>query len=331
MKMLAFLSTAFLVSPALASDDADARNPFVHDFGPNLKSFCDQPEGIALDHRGNLYASSFAPGATANICVVDRHGRVERTIPVAAGPGGVAALLGELFVPGEGLYVCDFANGTAPNGRLLRVEPRTGAATTIADGFAAPNAIARDRRGRLFVSDSFLGTISRVNPDGSGLIVWVKDPLLTTTGQPPFGANGLAFDDDERFLYVANTGDSNVLRVPVNADGTAGPIEIFAHGADLDARTASTQSLHGADGIAFDVGGNLWVCANQANEIQVLSPSGELVARYRGAGPNALDFPASLVFRGRQLFVTNLSLTDGGVNSKLSELTAPLPGAPLVP
>jgi hypothetical protein len=30
---------------------------------------------------------------------------------------------------------------------------------------------------------------------------------------------------------------------------------------------------------------------------------------------NALAFPASLVFKGRDLYVTNLSLFDGGVNS----------------
>ena len=79
----------------------------------------------------------------------------------------------------------------------------------------------------------------------------------------------------------------------------------------------------------FDVAGNLWVCANQANEVQVVSPRARLIARYDGVGANALDFPASLVFEGRRLFVTNLSLTDGGVNSKLSVMTALRPGLPI--
>jgi gluconolactonase len=201
----------------------------------------------------------------------------------------------------------------------------------VADGFAAPNAIAVDRRGRLYVSDSFAGTITRVAPDGTGKVTWVSDARLTTKGQPPFGANGLAFDAAYAHLYVANTGDSLVLRVPVAADGSAGPLEVFARGADLDAATGMAQSLHGADGIAFDAAGNLWVCANQANELQVLSPDAELVARYRGSGSGALDFPASLVFRGRTLYLTNLSLATGAIHSKLSVMTAPLPGAPLAP
>jgi sugar lactone lactonase YvrE len=327
---LCSLFAAALLFPATALADRDEDRPFLRNFGPNLKDTCPNPEGIAIDPHGRLYASAFSFTAVANICVLDRHGRLEDEIPISAGTATVAALLGELFVPGEGLYVCDLADGVAPHGRLLRVDPHTKSVVTIASGFAAPNAIARDRRGRLYVSDSFLGTISRVSPDGSGLTVWAADPLLTTKGQPPFGANGVAFDEDEKFLYVANTGDSNVLRIPVNGDGTAGKVEIFAHGAALDAATGATQSLHGADGIAFDVEGNLWVCANQANEIQVLSPGGELVARYAGAGPNALDFPASLVFRGRRLFLTNLSLNDGAVNSKLSVMEAPLAGLPLV-
>ncbi len=158
-----------------------------------------------------------------------------------------------------------------------------------------------------------------------------QSPLLTTKGFPPFGANGVAFDRTESFLYVANTGDSRILRVPVKADGSAGKIEIFADGATINKTQHTTQALHGADGIMFDVQGNLYVCANQANEIQVLSPSGALVTRYAGAGANALDFPASLVFKGRSLYITNLSLFDGGINSKLSVLDVPLPGAPLRP
>jgi len=322
---LAALTALALVAapPALA----DPPSPFPRNVGPNLAADCPNPEGIAVDGRGLVYASSFAFTPSANICVLDPRGRLVRTIPVAAGPGGVASLLGMLFVPGEGLYVTDFADGVAPHGRLLRLDGQ-GNATVVTDGFAAPNAIARDRRGRLYVSDSFAGTITRVAPDGSGRVTWASDPALTTAGQPPFGANGLAFDRGERHLYVANTGDSTVLRLAVRPDGSAGPVEVFARGADLDVATGSTQSLHGADGIAFDAAGNLWVCANQANELQVLSPDAELVARYRGSGADALVFPASLVFRGRLLYVANLALGDAS-RSQLSVMVAPLPGPPI--
>ncbi|MGE5139718.1 MAG: SMP-30/gluconolactonase/LRE family protein, partial [Rudaea sp.] len=198
-------------------------------------------------------------------------------------------------------------------------------------GFAAPNALAISHEDALYVSDSFTGEIRKVAPDGTSNTLWVQSDLLVPHGFPPFGANGVAFDRNQRYLYVANTADDKILRVPVEEDGSAGAVEVFADGATINASQNTTQALDGADGIAFDVQGNLYVCANQANEIQVLSPSGKLVKRYAGTGSNMLVFPASLVFRGRSLYITNLSLADGGVNSKLSILKTPLPGAPLRP
>ena len=324
----AWLTGVAMLAPAAA---APAATGSPQNFGPNLMQVCPNPEGIAADPTGNIYASSFAFAPVANICVENRAGVLTNVIPVPAGPGGVASLLGMLFVPGQGLYVLDFANGTAPNGRVLLVNPATQEVKTIATGFAAPNAVAQDRDGVLFVSDSFTGEIRKVAPDGSSNTLWVQSDLLVPHGVPPFGANGVAFDRTQSNLYVANTADDRILRVPVEADGSAGAVEIFADGATIDAAQNTTHALDGADGIAFDVQGNLYICANQANEIQVLSSSGVLTKRYAGSGANILDFPASLVFRGRSLYITNLSLSDGGVNSKLSILKTPLPGAPLRP
>jgi sugar lactone lactonase YvrE len=313
----------------------------VTNFGPNLAAVCPQPEGIAIDPTGNLYAASFAFKPVANICVENRSGQLVDVIPVPAGKAGVTSLLGELFEPSQGLYVVDFANGAPTNGRLLRINVQTHAVTVLATGFQAPNAIAQDRHRNLFVSDSFLGAIFKVAPDGSSNRVWIQDPRLLPQpgGSPPFGANGVAFDRDQRFLYVATTSDSKIYRIPVQKDGSAGAMQLFASGAAIDASQHTTEALHGADGIMFDVRGNLYVCANSAQhpapglpgELQVLSPDAQLVARYDGVGSNDLDFPASLVFHERALYLTNLSLDTGGANSKLSVVGVPFPGLPLRP
>ncbi len=324
-----FFAAVALQSPVSAAPPA---NGTPQNFGPNLQATCPNPEGIAVDPQGNLYASSFAFSTTvANICVVNRTGALVDVIPVQPGPSGTVSLIGELYVPSRGLYVLDFSTGTGPEGRLLLVNPATHAVTTIATGFTGPNALAQSRHGMLFISDSITGEIRKVAPDGSSNIQWVQSELLKPHGQPAFGANGVAFDRTQRYLYVANTADDRVLRIPVEKGGSAGPVEIWADGATIDQAQNTTHALDGADGIAFDVQGNLYVCANQANEIQVLSPAGVLTMRYAGTGSNALDFPASLVFKGRSLYITNLSFGDGGVNSKLSILKTPLPGAPLRP
>ncbi len=333
MSRTALLATtaafAFFAAPPVALAAAPQVG-VIQNFGPNLLADCPNPEGIAIDPTGNLFAASFPafqPVRTpsANICVISPSGVLIDKIAVRPGPAGVTNLLGELFEPGQGLYVVDFANGTPGFGRLLRVDPATHSITTLVTRFAAANGVAQDRHRNLFVSDSFEGNIVKVAPDGSSSSVWVSSPLLVPQGFPPFGANGVVFDRDQKNMYVANTSNDTIVRIPVLDDGTAGTPVVFATGSD------GTGALDGADGIMFDVNGNLYVCANQANEIQVLAPDGTLVARYKGLGANALDFPASLVFKGRDLYITNLSLFDGGVNSKLSVMVATNPGLSLRP
>jgi sugar lactone lactonase YvrE len=170
-----------------------------------------------------------------------------------------------------------------------------------------------------------------VAPDGSSNEVWIDSELLRPHGTPPFGANGVAFDKEYEFLYVANTADWKIFRIPVTEeDGRAGPIETFADGHLIDARQGTSGALHGADGIMSDVKGNLYVCANQEDEIQILSPEGKLIARHRGVSDNKMDFPASLVFKGKTLFITNLSISTGK-NSKLSVMRARYRGLPITP
>ncbi len=339
--MILIAALGVLVAPMSAVAEHDETG-VVTNFGPNLAAICHMPEGMAIDPTGNLYASSFAFAPVANICVENRNGQLVDVIPVPAGQAGVASLLGELYEPSQGLYVLDFANGAPDNGRLLRVNVRTHAVAVVATGFQAPNGIAQDRHHNLYVSDSFQGAIYKVAPDGSRKQIWFQDPRLMPQpgGGPPFGANGVAFDRNQHFLYVATTSDDKIYRIEVRKDGSAGPMELFASGAVINAAQHTTEALRGADGIAFDVKGNLYVCANSAQhptpgsptgEIQVLNSEAELIARYDGIGTNDLDFVASLVFKGRHLFVTNLALDTSGANSKLSVLEVPYPGLPLRP
>ncbi|MEP6693099.1 MAG: SMP-30/gluconolactonase/LRE family protein [Chloroflexota bacterium] len=316
-KLVSLVALALLLSaqqPAVAANDIGA----VRNFGPDLTSTCNLPEGVAVDPEGHVYASSLNFGAAsgpANICVLDRSGAIVDVIQVAPGPSGVARLLGMLFVGGEGLYVGDIGGG-----RVLRIDVDTHAAVVIATGFGAPNAFARDHAGNIWVSDSFPGTVTRIAPDGATTTFAYPAELAPRAGESPgFGANGLAFDRNERYLYVAETSRDEIYRIAYSS-GDLGAIDLFARG-------TAGGALDGADGIAFDVRGNLYVCSNQSDEIAVLSPSGAVIAEYRGTGANAFNSPASLVFRGRSVYVANLALFHGGPQ-KLSVFTAPYPGAP---
>jgi sugar lactone lactonase YvrE len=309
----------------------------VHNFGPDLRPDCPSPEGIAVDPSGRLYTSSVptAPGG-ANICVLSPEGKLIDRIAVAPDPvAGFTNLVGELFQPGRGLYVADFADDvfihpTSKNGRVLLVNPHSHKVTTLATGFTFPNGIAQDREGNLFVTDSVPGQVFKVTRDGSTKTLWSADDLLTSHQAFPIGANGIAFDRSQRFLYVSNTADRRIIRIPVDEDGAAGKAEVFADGPTIEAAQNTTNALLGPDGIMFDVKGNLYVCDNTANEVQVLSPKGtRLLARYKGTGDTAFDQAASLVFRNRTLYVSNLSLNDHGLHSKISVLRVPFRGLPI--
>jgi sugar lactone lactonase YvrE len=330
MYLALVVGTAAIASPAAASPPVGTISPVT---GNLAATECINPEGLTIDLQGNLYTGSAAIAPTTHVCKFDHHGAFVKAVDIPAGPGGFAPLLGVHFEPPRTVFALDFADtlvhpGTS-NGRVLSVDMESEQVTTIATGFSFPNGFAEDLEGNLYVADSFQGTITRMRKDGSNKSVWSADPLLAgvTGAGLPIGANGIAFDTFFQHMYVSNTSRRLIVRIDVGPNWTAGAAEIFANGATIDANQNTTKSLLGADGIAFDLFGNLYVAANAANEIQVLSPSANLTARY--ASPSLpMDTTASLIFWGNQLFFTNLSLLDGGINSSVAVLQTPLPGLP---
>lgn len=261
------------------------------------------PEGIEVDGVGNVWVAAFgAASGRGELYVFDRRGRFLRQVSV---PASSPSPLGLAFQPGTGaLLLVDFGGS-----RVLAVDARTGEATPFLTlpalphpGGAGLNDLTFDAAGNVYVSDSFQGVVWRTGPAGGQATAWVDDPLLRTSGVPPFGANGLRFNRDGSALFVANTGDDTVVRVPVVA-GAAGVPAVFV------------QGVNGADGLLVDADDNLWIAANQADEVVVIDPTGKAIAKLgdfdgvdRAGAPLGLLFPASLRFAGRDLLVTNLSL-----------------------
>jgi sugar lactone lactonase YvrE len=263
------------------------------------------PEGIAVDRHGDVYVTGFNPtgAGVGKVYVFNDDGRLKRVLEVS---GASSALLGIAFHPDtHELLVVDIGQA-----RVHRVERFSGEASvfaTISDVTPAPevgpgpNALAFDRAGNVYISDSFQGIVWRTGRSGGAPVAWVSNPLLTTTGFPPFGANGMDFNRDESALFVANTGNDTLVRVPVTA-GAPGAPQVFTH------------SINGADGLFLDGDDNIWVCANQADEIVVVDRTGKAIAKLgdfegvRRGSPVGLLFPASLARHGNWIYVTNLSL-----------------------
>jgi len=300
-RAFALLVTALLPLGALAWDRGE-----VERFA-SLPAGNKNPEGITADKRGNIYVTTFdvtraEPGG--RMFVYSRHGELKRAVNIQ---NSSQFLLDLAFHPQTGrLLVIDF--GMA---RVLTVNPHTGESsvfTTIPDvdpsADPGPNVLTFDKAGNVYISDSFQGIIWRTGPNGGAPIQWAASDLLKPNGIPPFGANGLAFNNAGTALFVANTANDQIIKIPVVAGGAAGPAAVFVN------------SVNGADGLIIDKHDNLWICANQADEIVVVEPKeGRAIAKLgdfnglgRSGAPRGLLFPASLVRVGDWIYVTNLSL-----------------------
>ena len=104
---------------------------------------------------------------------------------------------------------------------------------------------------------------------------------------------------------MANTAFHQIIQIPVTASGAAGKAKVFITG------------INAPDGIMVDRDDNIWVCANQEDEIVVIDKTGKVIAKlgdFRGIGPDGIArgllFPASLAFSndGSWLYVSNLTL-----------------------
>jgi sugar lactone lactonase YvrE len=306
--LLVVLASILAASPAFAFDRGEAK---IFSILPNGSG---GPEGLTVGPDGNVYVASFGFDANGSLTglgqlfVISPDGRLLRHVGIQ---GSSPHLLGLAFHPTTGaLLVLDFGFGN-----VLSVDSHTGASSIFATIVQSPNAanptapginaLTFDKAGNVYVSDSFQGVIWKIAPGGGTPSIWVTDKTLTTTGVPPFGANGVQFNNAANTLFVANTGDDTIIQVPVNADGTAGHPTVFVN------------SINGVDGILLDKHDNIWAAANQGDEIVVLDKTGKVIAKLgdfnglSGNGtPQGLLFPASPAFSadGEFLYVTNLAL-----------------------
>jgi len=281
-------------------------------------------EGLTVGPDGNVYVTTFNPTATSGSALLfvfnDNNGKLLRRLTIQ---GSSPATLGLAFHPSSHLLlVADFGAGN-----VRSVDPNNGSSSvciTVTNPPSAPglNALTFDKAGNTYISDSFNGIIWKKTGAGCGAATaWVgPNDLLKPHGVPPFGANGLQFNKHETALFVANTADDLLVRIPVSA-GTPGTPEAF------------TYSINGADGIVLDRDDNIWVAANQSDEIVVVDPTGKAIAKLgdfdgvKHGVTRGLMFPASPDFSkdGKWLYVTNLELdlrTIGGPQTVISQWAA---------
>jgi sugar lactone lactonase YvrE len=284
------------------------------------------PESMAVDEHGNFFLSvgSTVVKVNASLAV-----STLATLPIAS--GGFAT--GVKFGPGGDLFVAAGAFDPALDASyVFRVNPTSGSISVVADldpdGF--PNDMAFDNSGATFLTDSALGVIWKI-PNNGAPSIWLSDPLLQ--GNPnsaafgaPFGANGISFDQKKKTLYVSNTDLGAILQIRVRPSGAPGDVEVFA----------ADPRLVGADGIAFDRSGTLYVAVNTQNRIAAVDKKGRVSVVAEGGlldGPSSLAFGVAPCDR-HTLFLTNFAITSastpgGTPNPGILSLRVSTPGLSL--
>jgi sugar lactone lactonase YvrE len=269
-------------------------------------------EGLTVGPDGNIYVPTFGFNTTgplsgnAVLFVISPAGKVLRQVTIA---NSSPHMLGLAFNPvTNALWVLDFGAG-----KVLQVDPTNGASTVLAGPIANSglNALTFDPAGNGYVSDSFNGTIWQVPPHGGSYTAWSSGPLLGPGAglTPPFGANGVEFNNEHTLMYVADTAFHQIIQIPVTLNhGTAVP---------TGAPSILITGINAPDGILVDRNDNIWICANQEDEIVVINKTGKVIAKlgdFYGIGHDGIAqgflFPASPAFSkdGSTLYVSNLTL-----------------------
>ena len=280
------------------------------------------PEGITVDREGNVYvvtvAASKPDTSGGTLIVFDPNGKHLRTVTIS---GSTPWLLDLRFHPRTGqLLVIDYKAA-----KVLSVDPATGASTvfmTVEGKDPGLDGLTIDAAGNVYVTDAHEGLIWRVGKDGGAGTAWVKSPLLKPMRfPPPIGANGLEFNTKQTALFVANTAQDTIVKIPVSGSPLEpGPPEVFVN-----------RAGGGPDGLIIDGEDNLWIACNQSNEIMVLEPKqGTVIAKLGDFGgidkdgaPIGFLWSNSLAFHGDYVLVTNLSLDVGALRSTLQTVDGP--------
>jgi sugar lactone lactonase YvrE len=281
---LAAFATAQVAVPADASTVplSDARE--VAHFDVNALQ---QPENITLEPGG---AADVTFNRGRQVARVGTDGSVSILATLPAPASGTAAVSGIVRGKDGSLYVN--YNAGSQSG-IWRIAPGGGTPVQVV---AMPevkvlNGLALDRgEGVLYATDSTRGTVWKVSLKSGTASLWAQGAELAASKSPGFGANGIKIHDAA--VWVSNTDRGTLLRIPIDAHGTAGAV------------TTVAQGLTAIDDFAFTGDGDTVVVAqNYVSEVSLVHPDGTHQTVLTST--EGLSNPTSIAVRGSTVYVVS--------------------------
>ncbi|TKR53560.1 SMP-30/gluconolactonase/LRE family protein [Allopusillimonas ginsengisoli] len=216
-------------------------------------------EGPSFDRHGNLYVTDIPYG---RIFRIDTEAQWALVAQYDGWPNGL-----KIHRDGR-IFIADYKHG------IMVLDPASGKVSPLlthrrSEGFKGINDLIFDKNGRLYFTDQGQtgmhdqsGRVFRYDPVSGQL-----DCLLSNGVSP----NGIAFNPDQNVLYVAMTRGNAVWRMPIFDDGSVSKVGIFVQMAG---------GVSGADGLAVDQAGNLFVADAGNGCVWSFSPYGQPLHRY---------------------------------------------------
>jgi sugar lactone lactonase YvrE len=161
------------------------------------------PESLHAAADGTLYIGSLATGSV----VAFDDGALEPRTVIAPGDHGVTGVTGVL-VEADELWLCSvdttFQRATEVRSFTLAGQP---IATYPMAATQFCNDLAFDATGNLYATDSFSGTIQRLEAGGVGFETYVEDPRFVPDTQGAFGLDGIAIIGETLYVNKFDTGE----------------------------------------------------------------------------------------------------------------------------
>jgi len=265
-----FLLASSLVLSACTSN-SDTRVVTVADVGGN-------PDGVTVADSGTIYITDIGSG---DIKQVNEDG----TSSVVANLGGTHPD-GITSVPegsSEILYVAETGTGTG-DGLVVKIDPDTGTVTTFVDStlLDSPAGIAADESGNLYVADQGSGDVYKIEVDSEGAYVRIES-LTDGSGvdvEAPHGLTLVTNEDNSITLYTTDQGSNsnNIVQIDISTIGGVTVTELTPDNAGgTDTGDITNAKFDDPHGISTDKNGAIFVCDENNNRVQIITPNGNVV------------------------------------------------------
>jgi len=247
------------------------------------------PDGVTVAESGNIYITDISSGEIKRI---DEDGTVTVIADLAGHPDGIAAMTDGTS---DILYVADtgsVGDGGSTDGSIIKIiVPSSGPVTTTPDFVDStilenPTGIAVDNTGNIYVADQGTGDVYRI-PVTGGV---AGTPASLTDSLPPGvtldESHGLTLatnEDDSITLHTTDQGstDNNIVQIEIPASGTIAEVVVLELTADntggTDTGTLDSAKFDKPHGISTDRNGAVFVCDENNNRVQVITPSGNVI------------------------------------------------------